>query len=279
MLKKIQAIIIICRPVNIIITFLVIMTAAIISQNEFEISKTILLASLSGSFAAAGGYMINDILDLKTDIINRPLRILPSKKLGINTVLVFYLIFNLIAVTLTVFINFLSLIIMLFTIMILLLYSLLLKNNAIGGNLTIALLTGAAFIYGGAAVNNIGSTYIPAVLAFFVNLIREIIKDIEDIDGDRKTGRRTLPVLYGIEASVRAAVFLTLLLILLTIFPFAAEIYKIEYFILVMMSVNLLLVYFIKEILRDHSIENARKMSNLLKISMVFGLISIYIGN
>ena len=67
--------------------------------------------------------------------------------------------------------------------------------------LIIALLTGLAFIYGGFAVGNPVAAIVPAVFAFLINLIREIVKDIQDIEGDTKAGVITFPIKFGFKKS------------------------------------------------------------------------------
>ena len=56
------------------------------------------------------------------------------------------------------------------------------------GNITVAFLTGLVFIFGGVVVENPSAAIVPAVFAFLINLIREIVKDIEDVEGDNKAG-------------------------------------------------------------------------------------------
>ncbi len=65
------------------------------------------------------------------------------------------------------------------------------------GNALVAYLVGSTFLFGGAAVGEIGPAIVLAVLAATATLTREIIKDVEDIDGDRAEGLNTLPIAIG----------------------------------------------------------------------------------
>jgi 4-hydroxybenzoate polyprenyltransferase len=127
-------------------------------------------------------------------------------------------------------------------------------------------------------VENPTAATIPAIFAFMINLIREIVKDMEDVEGDTKAGVITFPVKFGFQKSKYVILLISLILILFTLYPFITHLYKIEYFVVVMVFANPILVYCLKILFEDHSVKNMRKMSNLLKLIMVFGLIAIYFG-
>jgi len=73
-------------------------------------------------------------------------------------------------------------------------------------------------------------------------------------------------------------VFVTTVLIILTLYPFVINMYAIEYFLIVMICVNPLMVYIVKSLFEDDSVKNLNKLSNLLKLNMVIGLIAIFLG-
>ena len=132
------------------------------------------------------------------------------------------------------------------SIILLFIYSATLKKLPLIGNITVAFLTGLAFIYGGFASGNPVAAIVPAVFAFLINLIREIVKDIQDIEGDTKAGVITFPIKFGFKKSKILILIITISLILYTLYPFITELYKIEYFIVVMVFVNPLLITFFK---------------------------------
>ncbi|MFH1194187.1 MAG: geranylgeranylglycerol-phosphate geranylgeranyltransferase [bacterium] len=275
--QKIFSIISITRPVNFLITFFSITVAGIIcSVGDFKI-RNILLAAVAGAFIGSGGNIINDIYDIDIDRINRPQRILPSNKMTITEAWLSYFSFTVIALVLTVFINFPSFAIAVFSSIVIFFYSKSLKKIPLFGNVTVAFFTGLAFIFGGMAVDNWTYAIIPAVFAFFINFIREIVKDIEDIEGDRANGVITFPQKFGERNAAKLISVFTILLIAITVFPFLLNIYSIEYFIIVMLTVNVLLVYFLKRLFMKDV--NYRSIGNLLKLIMIFGLIAIYAGS
>jgi 4-hydroxybenzoate polyprenyltransferase len=153
-----------------------------------------------------------------------------------------------------------------------------LKRISLVGNLIVAFLTGLVFIFGGVVVENPAVAIVPAVFAFLINLIREIVKDMEDVEGDTKAGVNTYPVKFGFQNSKIIVLIITISLILYTLYPFITQLYKIEYFVVVMVIVNPLLVFCLKKLFEDNSLKSLNYISNLLKLNMVFGLVAIYLG-
>ncbi|HMN23202.1 MAG TPA: geranylgeranylglycerol-phosphate geranylgeranyltransferase [Ignavibacteriaceae bacterium] len=276
--KKIFSYIKITRPINVLITFIVVVVAILISaQHQIELTK-IILVSLSAALIAAAGNIVNDIYDIETDKVSHPNRVLAQGLLSKKEAVFLYNFFNVIAIILASRISDYLIVIVLFTIILLYVYSAYLKKLPLVGNIVIAFITGLAFIYGGFAADNPNGAIVPAVFAFLINLIREIVKDIQDIEGDSKLSFKTFPILYGIKKSKIIILFFTILLTGFTFFPFITQLYKIEYFLIVMIFVNPLLVLSLK-ILFDMKKENRYKIvSNILKINMILGLIAIWFG-
>ena len=277
-MNKILNLIKLTRPLNFAITFFSIIVGAVLCINGEYSSIKIVLAAISGGLTASSGNVINDIYDLEIDKINRPDRPLSGGKLKLKEAKIFYVILNLLAIILSYLVNLNAFIIVLAAIILLIFYSYQLKGIPILGNFIVSLMTGLAFIFGGVSVNNYSYAIIPALFAFLINFIREIVKDIEDIEGDSKMGVSTFPSRFGIKASQFFVLALSILLIAATFYPFVFHIYKIEYFIIVMAIVNSLLVYIVKSLFENVSIKNLNKLSFLLKLDMILGLIAIYLG-
>src|SRR5205807_5738223 len=80
---------------------------------------------------------------------------------------------------------------------VMLVYSPMLKRRGFAGNLAVALVAGLPLEFGAFAVGRPAAGVVPWVLAAWLHLVREIVKDIEDEPGDRAAGRRTLPIRWG----------------------------------------------------------------------------------
>ena len=274
----IKAYFFVTRPVNVILTFLVVIVGALICiSGDYSIYK-ILLAALSAALTAGAGNIINDIFDKEADKINHPERPMAKGIISTGNAWIEYFILTLLAVVASYLISQTALVVVFLTSVLLYLYSVRLKKIPLLGNITVAYLTGLAFIFGGISVNNIRGAFIPAVFAFLINFIRELIKDMDDIDGDTKVGLQSFPKRFGMKATILFITFLTFTLIAFTFYPFVKNIYNIEYFVLAMLVVNPILVYFLKLLYEKDAGKNLNKLSNMLKLNMLFGLLSIFLG-
>ena len=278
MTEKLTAILKIIRPLNFLITFVSVIVAAVLCLPDKIPGLNVIVAAFAASLVMASGNILNDIYDVGIDKINRPLRPLPSGKLTIKEAYRLYILFIFISIVISSLLNEIVLVIVLISILILFIYSKYLKQIPLLGNITVAFLTGLVFIFGGFVVGNPSAAIVPSIFAFTINLIREIVKDMEDVEGDIKAGVNTFPVKFGSQKSKILVLIISISLILFTLYPFLTQLYKIEYFIAVMIFVNPILVYCSKNLFEDSSQKNLRKISNLLKLSMVFGLIAIYFG-
>ena len=86
-------------------------------------------------------------------------------------------------------------------------YSTHLKSKPLIGNLVVSLIIGLSFIFCGTAFGKITPMWTPGFLAFSLTLIREIIKDIADIEGDRIANCKTYPIQNGVKATVKLISF------------------------------------------------------------------------
>ena len=239
--------------------------------------RKLLIAALSLAFISAGGYVINDYFDLDIDKINRPLRVLPRGELPPRNALIFSVSLFTIGFILSLFLQPVSVGIVFFAIVFLFLYSAKFKREFLIGNVTVSIISGLAFIYGGVFSKNPEISLIPAILAFLFHMGRELIKDMEDLKGDQALKSETFPIAYGIKNSQFLASAIFLVLIILTIFPYKFKIFSIYYLILVLMM-DFVLFYIILSLWNNPSRENLGALSRLLKFEMLLGLLAIFAG-
>jgi 4-hydroxybenzoate polyprenyltransferase len=162
-------------------------------------SPRLFLLSSSTILIAAAGYIINDYYDVKIDYINKPDRVVVGKVLKRRVVMAVHTLFNLLGI----FIAFgLSPEVGLLTLLAavwLWLYSNLLKRLPFVGNFSVAVLTGlSVFVVALYYKVNTDLIYTYAFFAFMLSLVRELVKDMEDLRGDAAFGCKTLPIVWGI---------------------------------------------------------------------------------
>lgn len=278
MTNKISAYISLIRPINFFITAIVVIVSGIISS-LIEINwLQLILAGISAGLTAAAGNVINDFCDIDIDKIVHKKRPLVTGRISRKEALVFYTFLLLASALISYFISLQLLAIVTLASLLLFLYSYKLRRFLLIGNIVISFLTGLAFIYGGVAVGNPNLAVVPAAFAFLINLIREIIKDIEDKEGDLEKGLISFPIRFGIKKSKIFIAIISLVLFLSTMFPFFYHYYRIEYFIIVMLVVNPIIVLINKKLFTNDSTKNLHRISSLLKLNMLVGLIAIFLG-
>ena len=269
----------IIRPLNLFITFFAVIVASLICSSGNLNLSPVLLAALAASLTAAAGNVINDYFDVGIDKINRPDRPLPSGKISLKAASSFYLFLVIVSLVVASFVTLYIFLVVLLANNLLFLYSYNLKRIPLIGNIIVSFLTGFTFIYGGLIAGNPKAAIVPAVFAFLINMIREIVKDIEDIKGDKAVGVITFPSKYGIRLTKHLLTIIIISLIMFTLYPYFSELYSIEFLLIVLFTVNLMLIYILQLLFKYDSTKNLRKVSSLLKAGMVFGLIAIYFGS
>ncbi len=265
------------RPVNALISFLSIMIGAAVTGTLEPLQK-VLLAAFSGALVGSAGNAINDYYDVDIDRVNKPHRPIPSGRVSRPGALVFALILFAAGVGLSFFVRAEAVWVALGATLLLIAYSAWLKRTVLLGNLTVSTVTGAAFIYGGLAVGRVRAALIPAGFSFLFHLGREIVKDVEDLKGDRQAKAVTLPVVHGVRAAQWAVTLVFSLLIVATWLPYVFGIYNTVYFWIVVLGVDSVLVYAIVAFWWDVRPRRLAFLSNLLKVDMLVGLLAIYLG-
>jgi len=176
-----------------------------------------ILLVLSTLFIAAAGNIINDVFDVRSDEINKPGKNNIGKLISADTGKILFYVFSSIGIVIGLYLAFkiekpVMGFINAFAAGSLWMYSSYYKKRLLIGNVIIALLAGLALLTVGLFepefYPNITYLLIYSGFAFAVTLIREIIKDIEDLDGDERTQCKTLPVVFGIKKSKAIVLFL-----------------------------------------------------------------------
>ncbi len=151
---------------------------------------------------AGAGYIINDYYDQKIDMINRPNKVVVGITLKRRMALIFHFFMNSFAIIIGVYIDPVIGLIHILSSFSLWYYSNSLRRLPFVGNLTIAALSGMVFLVVGIFFRQSESiVMVYALFAFIITLIREIIKDIEDVKGESAFGCSTIPVVWGIRGA------------------------------------------------------------------------------
>jgi len=235
---------------------------------------------------------LNDILDVEIDKENKPDRPLPSGIISVNHAKIVTSSLMLISFVSLILAGYIStnfengfenwtpsILIWLMAIFLLINYesssnfSLKLKDRGLPGNIAISLSVGMVILFGGAGVFDFTNSRVISLftIGFTYNLAREIIKDIEDIDGDK--GRNTLAMRIGIEKTRLIAWVILLFTMFSLLAPFALEIFPLEHLILI--TPGLLILFQVK---RKLAFSEDRNAQLLIKRSLQFSLLGLIIS-
>ncbi|MED5554299.1 MAG: UbiA family prenyltransferase [Candidatus Neomarinimicrobiota bacterium] len=277
-MKKLFAYITIIRPLNVILGGLTIVISSFIVKYNGPISFVI-FAVLVVMFYTSGANTLNDYFDYKIDKINRPDRAISSGLVLRRHALIFSLFAFILGTLFALQLNKNSqLVSICISLPLIIGYNAKLKYFPLIGNIVVALILSLSFIYAGFIFDNIKPLIIPAVLAFSLTLIREIVKDMADIIGDKSVGLKTFPIIYGENKTIVLCTVLSALLGIGSFVPFITGYYNIFYGILLILTVEIPLAVVVILLLNKPNILTAKRSTKLLKFCTLGGLFSIYIG-
>jgi len=264
---------------------------AAITLNLFGFSLLV-LAVVS---IAASGYVINDIFDVPADIENKPQRTLINTSISEKVAYRLFFILNILGVGLGFYLS--NLIghpgfsaFFIFGSAILYIYNSQLQQTVLIGNILVSLIVGLVPI--GVGLYDLLPAITPqnqqtqwaifsvlidySIFAFLVNLLREIVKDQEDIDGDYNAGYKTLPIVLGKKRTNKLLFIIGLLpvayLVHYTYQSLFENIWAVVYALLLLVAP---LLFFLINIWTAEKKSEFTKLSLILKLVLFFGLISI----
>lgn len=237
---------------------------------EILTNKGFFLLVSSTVIITSAGYLINDYYDIKIDYVNRPDRVQVGKTLKRRWVIVSHTALNLLGIAIGFYISPVIGIINFFAAFFLWLYSNQLKRLPFIGNFVIASLTGTTLFLVGEFFGQreyLILTY--AIFAGFITLVREIIKDMEDLKGDERFGCKTLPIIWGI-ANTKKFIYLIILLFGITVWLMISSISVVLPFALI---ITLILLIF--GLAKADTVREYHRLSTYCKLIMLLGVISM----
>lgn len=269
------------RLLNGFMVALAVLVGALVSGLHYHPIFTT-IAIISAFCTATSGYILNDWKDVEIDQINCPERAIPSGRVSKNTALILAIIFMVIGDVIIWFTNFESILVIMIGSILIAAYALWLKKAGFVGNLTVAVLTGFCLLVGGTSVLPLNPVAMimavwPAILAFSLNVGREIMKGIDDYEGDKAEGAKTLAVLLGREKAAYIGVGFLSITVVISPFPFILGLYNIIYLIGALLVDAILIVDSIL-ILKTPTSEMGHSVKRTIKFAAFIGLLAFLLG-
>jgi len=265
----------ILRPGNAIMAVIAIFLMAIISG---KFTLEVFAAAVVVFLVTGAGNAINDYFDYKIDAINKPKRPIPSGRIPLNIAGIYSASLFVIGTAIAFYISWQLGIIAFLSSLLMVYYAYDLKTKCIIGNLVISFLTGLCFVFGGIAVGEIIISIYLGFYAFLMTMAREIVKDMEDMEGDKEMGATTLPIVYGKRISSILAAFFMIFASLTSPILYVLNIFNFFYLIILTLAIVLFLTGAIS-ILRDQSLENTRRISKRIKVGMGIVFVAFALGS
>jgi len=238
------------------------------------VSVPLLFAMISFFLLAAGSMPLNDYFDREIDAIVHPKRGIPSKRVKPNELLVLSLGLFSIGVVISYFINWVCFGIVLFTLVFIFLYESFFKKMGLAGNVVVAFLSAMSFTFGSSALNQPFASVFLSIIAFLLFTGREILKDVEDVSGDKGI-RQTLPMNVGEKnAAIIGSVFIIAGAVV-TPLPYLLNQLGAGYLFSIIL-VDILGLYAVVKTLQD--VNHTTRTVSLLRIASGLGIFSFLIG-
>ncbi len=229
------------RPGNAIASGALTAIGAFVASASADQLPAVAAAVAATVFAVAAGNTINDYFDREIDRINDPGRPIPSGRVSARGALAVSVVLFALATVCALALPTLALAIAAVNLLLLLAYTEFFKGTPGAGNALVAYLGGSTFLFGGATVENVPPTVVLALLAAVSTLAREIIKDVEDVAGDREEGLRTLPVVVGDQRALGVALGLLVVAAAASPLPYLLDMLGVAYLVVVAPAVALML--------------------------------------
>ncbi len=258
-----------------------------------------ILLILSSVFIAAAGYIINDYFDRNIDQVNKPRKLVVEKIINRRWAILWHMGLSLLGIMLSFYIAWKTKAWWLAPVntgcvIALWFYSTTFKRKLLSGNILISLLTAWVVLVVGFLVHYLviidpGSypgvnasklmrlTFLYGGFAFIISLVREVIKDIEDMQGDERYGCRTMPIVWGVQSSkVFVATWLVVLIAALIIVQAYVLPFRWWWSAIYCVTVVITpLIYILRKLFRAASRADFHHLSSWVKLVMLTGIISM----
>jgi len=286
------------RPVNAFMAVIAVLIGGLLVAGKnpalFSNLYPLGFALLAVFLITGAGNAINDYIDLESDKINKPQRPIPSGRVSRRKALAFSIVLFAAGIFLTLFINWACILIAVVNSILLVVYSYSLQDRILLGNIVIGYLVGSTFLFGGASFGNLLLPGLLMLLAGLSTISREIVKDLEDIEGDRKSFLKKIAsgvkvrlsrfvgkeeaglVLKKGRAKAAAGIFL-LLAIIISPLPYILGILGFAY-LAILIPTDLVFLSSVFLLARKGVKKRFSRTSRIIKIGMFLALIAFIFG-
>jgi geranylgeranylglycerol-phosphate geranylgeranyltransferase len=252
-------------------------------ETPYDMTRLTLAAVVVFCVCAAGN-VCNDLVDLATDRVSHPDRALACGAVPAQIAVATAIVYSLMGLVLSILVSLQLLWVAMVAVALLLAYNFGLKRVPFVGNLVVGLLGGLTFLAGGLAVDSDLAWHLPgplvgAVFGLLFHVVREVLKDVEDIEGDRAAGITTLPQVIGERGALALGLVLFAALVFATIVPIYLSWFGRAYEIITIYAIDLPLLLLLIFIWGNPTARLLRIGSLSLKGGMLLGLVALLLSS
>lgn len=260
------------RPLNCGMSALAVLIGAYLGG---VISLQPVFLAMAGAFLICGGGMaINDYYDRDIDLIHKSHRPIPSGKVSLKGVLVFTFVLFAIGLYIAFWINIYAFALAVFNVFLLVVYAMELQKKVVLSNAVVSFLVASTFVFGGLTVGNWAPAAMLGLIAFFANMVREILKDVEDRREDALKGIKSIPMVFGEGKARGISSVLVIVSVLLSPLPIIYGVFGLLYGVAVIPCVAL----FLYTIYLNEKEGDVSRVQKMIKFAMLLGLVAFLIG-
>lgn len=247
---------------------------------EFTFDDRFYLMITATALLTAGGYAINDYFDTKIDVINKPQKVVLGKYMSRRAAMILHIMMTGFGVLIGFYLSWRLGFFNMAVATLLLLYSSTLKHRLMIGNLVIASLMGVVVLMVWLFDRGLHLDYVLfySGFALLTGWIREIVKDMEDMEGDQYFGSKTVPIIFGLPRAKRIVILLAVTLLILlvgfVIYAWKSQNYLLAgYLVILIGSITL---HFIQKMKQADRKADFSYLSQETKILILVGVLSMF---
>lgn len=265
------------RPLNAALAAATILLAAFLAGGLVVFTLPLLLAAAATFLSAGAGNVINDIFDAHVDAVNRPSRPLPSGAVPLRNAHAYYYFLLLLSQGVVVPVGIAAFAFVALCNGLLFLYSYSQKKYPFRGHVIVAVLTALPFVFGAWLSGNPAAALVPAIFALVVTFMREVVKAMQDVPGDRMFSKRTAATEWPVTKLSKLLLAMAVVLVCLTVTVYLIRVYSVLFTVAMAVLVLPLIVAAVKYAWTAGA-RQLRLASICLKVALFAGGLALIAG-
>lgn len=265
------------RPHNCLLAAGCVMLGGYLTSGQMTAHRLWIAAFAAGLLVAAAT-VINDCIDVESDRINKPYRVLPSGRLSSQVAWAWGVTLGIAGIAAGVSLGGMAAIVPALWAILAVAYSVSIKGMSLLADIFVSAMIASTVLFGGMVVGEIEQTIVPALVVLAFMLCREILKDVEDYEGDRAAGTRTVAVAWGPTLALRAFSVGAVAAVGASFLPWLTGVVSVKYLLIALPLVDPVLLASAYVISRSPTERTIRLTLEATKLAALLWLLAMFVG-